>query len=95
MSLFTVAWTRLQKFTNKAEQLKKLFPDTVLENLQRPERVKLLISQSEGRLAPQRVKEVGDFFLWESPLGKTVGGAHPDLREVMDVAVYESETHFG
>lgn len=44
--------------------------------------------------APQRVKIVGDLVLWESPLGKPVGGAHPDLFEEIDMAVCESETHF-
>ncbi|CAM4570039.1 unnamed protein product [Leuciscus chuanchicus] len=51
-------------------------------------------SHREGRLAPQRVKVVGDLVLWESPLGKTVGGAHPDLCEVVDMALHNSETHF-
>lgn len=78
----------------KAQQLKKFFPDTNLEDLHRPEHVELLISHREGRLAPQRVKVVGDLVLWEGPLGKTVGGAHPDLCEVVDMALHNSETHF-
>lgn len=78
----------------KAQQLKKFFPDSNLEDLHRPEHVELLISHREGRLAPQRVKVVGDLVLWESPLGKTVGGAHPDLCEVVDMALHNSETHF-
>ena len=51
-----------------------MFPEVKLEELKRPEDIKLLISHREGRLAPQRVKVVGDLILWESPLGKTVGG---------------------
>ncbi len=78
----------------KPQQLKKFFPDTSLEDLHRPEHIELLISHHEGRLAPQRVKVVGDLVLWESPLGKTVGGAHPDLCEVVDMALHNSETHF-
>lgn len=78
----------------KAQQLKKFFPETNLEDLHRPEHVELLISHREGRLAPQRIKVVGDLVLWEGPLGKTVGGAHPDLCEVVGMALHNSETHF-
>ncbi len=35
-----------------------------------------------------------DLVLWDSPLGKIVGGAHPDLFEEINVAAYESKTHF-
>ena len=76
------------------EKLKKLFPEVKTEELKRPAKVELLISHREGRLAPQRVKVIGDLVLWESPLGKTVGGAHPDLFEEVEVAAYESRTHF-
>ncbi|XP_061896161.1 uncharacterized protein LOC133645296 [Entelurus aequoreus] len=76
------------------EKLKSFFPDVQLEELERPEVVELLISHREGRLAPQRLKVIGDLVLWESPLGKTVGGAHPDLLEEVEVAAYESRTHF-
>ncbi|KAI3360692.1 hypothetical protein L3Q82_002551 [Scortum barcoo] len=78
----------------KPEQLKKFFPETSLEDLHRPERIELLISHREGRLAPQRVKVIGDLVLWEGPLGKTVGGAHPDLFEDVEMATHTSETHF-
>lgn len=60
-------------------KLKKFFPEVKLEELERPEKVELLISHREGRLAPQRVKVISDLVLWEGLLGKTVGGAHPDL----------------
>ncbi|KAL1250804.1 hypothetical protein QQF64_018600 [Cirrhinus molitorella] len=80
--------------TVRPEQLRKFFPETSLEDLQRPECIELLISHREGRLAPQRVKVIGDLVLWEGPLGKTVGGAHPDLFEEVDMAAYASETHF-
>nr|XP_043874409.1 uncharacterized protein LOC122764147 isoform X1 [Solea senegalensis] len=76
------------------EKLKKFFPEVKLKELERPEEVELLISHREGRLAPQRVKIIGDLVLWESPLGKTVAGAHPDLFEEVEVAAYESKTHF-
>ena len=76
------------------EKLQKFFPEVQLEELRRPEEVELLISHREGRLAPQRVRVVGDLVLWEGPLGKTVGGAHPDLFEEVEVAAHESKTHF-
>ncbi|XP_049321149.1 uncharacterized protein LOC111193301 [Astyanax mexicanus] len=75
-------------------QLKRFFPEAELEELKRPEEIELLISHREGKLAPQRVKIVGDLVLWESPLGKIVGGAHPDLFEEIEVAAHESKTHF-
>ncbi|XP_055768950.1 uncharacterized protein LOC129844827 [Salvelinus fontinalis] len=78
----------------KPEQLKKFFPEVNLGDLSRPENIELLISHREGRLAPQRVKVIGDLVLWEGPLGKTVGGAHPDLFEEVDIAAHRSETHF-
>lgn len=71
----------------------KFFPEAELEDLKRTERFELL-SHREGRLAPQRVRVVGDLVLWDSPLGKTVGGAHPDLIEEVDVTAWRSETHF-
>ncbi|XP_073797048.1 uncharacterized protein [Danio rerio] len=76
------------------EKLREFFPEVELEELKRPGKIDLLISHREGRLAPQRVKIVGDLVLWDSPLGKTVAGAHPDLFEVVDMAAYESKTHF-
>ncbi len=78
----------------KPERLKEFFPEVELEELRRPKEVELLISHREGRLAPQRKRVVGDLVLWESPLGKTVGGAHPDLFEEVEVATHESKTHF-
>lgn len=35
----------------------------------------------------------GDLVLWDGPLGKTVGSTHPDLFEVVDLAL-QSETPF-
>lgn len=78
----------------KPEQLKKFFPEIEIDDLRRPENVELLISHREGKLAPQRMKIVGDLVLWEGPLGKTVGGAHPDLFEKVDMTSHKSETHF-
>ncbi|KAB5567602.1 hypothetical protein PHYPO_G00234660 [Pangasianodon hypophthalmus] len=78
----------------RPEQLKKFFPETSLEDLTRPKHIELLISHHEGRLAPQRVKVIGDLVLWEGPLGKTVGGAHPNLFEEVDMAAHTSKTHF-
>jgi hypothetical protein len=78
----------------KPKQLQRFFPEVKLEELVRPKEIELLISHREGRLAPQRVKVVGDLVLWDSPLGKTVGGAHPDLFEEINLSAYESKTHF-
>ncbi len=78
----------------KPEQLKKFFPEAELKDLKRPDSIELLISHREGRLAPQRVKVVGDLVLWDSPLGKTVAGAHPDLFEEVEMTAHKSETHF-
>uniref|UniRef100_A0A8C5E9X1 ATP-dependent DNA helicase n=1 Tax=Gouania willdenowi TaxID=441366 RepID=A0A8C5E9X1_GOUWI len=54
------------------EKLRLFFPEDELEELKRPEKVELLISHREGRLASQRLKVIGDRVLWESPLRKTV-----------------------
>ncbi|KAL3973928.1 GTP-binding protein [Sarotherodon galilaeus] len=62
-------------------QLQRFFPDIPLDNLVRPKDIHLLISQKEGRLAPQRSRVIGDLVLWDGPLGKTVGGTHPELFE--------------
>ncbi|GAA6075584.1 uncharacterized protein LOC115149571 [Tachysurus ichikawai] len=78
----------------KPEQLKKFFPEVNLGDLKRPESIELLISHREGRLAPQRLKVIGHLVLWEGPLGKMVGGAHPDLFEEVDMFAHRSETHF-
>lgn len=76
-----------------AEQLQKFFPNVPRDELVRPTKIDLLISHREGRLVPQPIKIVGDLVLWDGPLGKTVGGTHPDLIETVDLAVYRSETH--
>ncbi|GAA6097417.1 uncharacterized protein LOC108181458 [Tachysurus ichikawai] len=76
------------------ERLKEFFMEANLVELKRPEKIDLLISHREGRLAPQRLNIVGDLVLWDSPLGKTVAGAHPGLFEMVDIAAYESKTHF-
>ena len=76
------------------QQLQMFFPNVPLKDLVRPEKIDLLISHREGRLVPQPVKVMGDLVLWDGPLGKTVGGTHPDLFEVIDLAVHRSETHF-
>ncbi|XP_076129224.1 uncharacterized protein LOC143110221 [Alosa pseudoharengus] len=76
------------------QQLQKIFPDIAAEKLVRPENIDLLISHREGRLVPQPFKLEGDLVLWDGPLGKTVGGTHPDLFEVVDLTLHQSETHF-
>ena len=76
------------------EQLKKLFPDIPLHELTRPKEINLLISHREGQLAPQRVRVIGDLVLWDGPLGKTVGGTHPELFEDLTLSAHMSETHF-
>lgn len=76
------------------QQLQKFFPDVTAKELIRPEKIDLLISHREGRLVPQPIKVAGDLVLWDGPLGKTMGGTHPDLFEEVDLAVHRSETHF-
>ena len=76
------------------QQLQKIFPDVAAEELVRPENIDLLISHREGRLVPQPFKMEGDLVLWDGPLGKTVGGTHPDLFEMVDLTLHQSETHF-
>lgn len=62
--------------------------------LTHPEKVELLISTWEGRLAPQQMMRCGDLVLWDGPLGKTVSGVHPDLVEDIEVTAGHSSTHF-
>ncbi|XP_070411564.1 uncharacterized protein [Nothobranchius furzeri] len=75
------------------ERLKKFFPEVPLEEFVRPKEINLLISHREGQLAPQRVKAVGDLVLWDGPLGKVVGGAHPELFEECVFSTHMSKTH--
>lgn len=77
-----------------AKELQKFFPDVLAEELVRPKEISLLISHREGKLAPQRIQVVGDLVLWDGPLGKTVGGTHPDLFEESDMSAHMSKTHF-
>nr|AAD26627.1 unknown [Takifugu rubripes] len=77
-----------------AGQLQRFFPRIAQAELERPKEVDLLISHREGRLAPQRVQAVGDLVLWDGPLGKTVGGAHPHLFEKLVLSAHASRTHF-
>lgn len=76
------------------QQLQKFFPDVPLEELVRPKEIHLLISHREGQLAPQRIRTVGDLILWDGPLGKTVGGCHPELFEKLTMSAHMSKTHF-
>lgn len=75
-------------------QLQKIFPGVAAAELARPEAIDLLISHREGRLVPQPLKREGDLVLWDGPLGKTIGGTHPDLFESVDLTLHQSETHF-
>lgn len=75
-------------------KLQKIFPDVPLQELARPTQIKLLISHKEGRLVPQKVRSVGDLVLWDGPLGKTVGGSHPEFHEEITVTAHGSRTHF-
>lgn len=74
------------------KQLQKFFPDVLLDELVRPKEINLLISHREGQLAPQRIKAVGDLVLWDGPLGKTVGGMHPELFEELTVSPHVQDT---
>ncbi|KAK7944841.1 hypothetical protein WMY93_000569 [Mugilogobius chulae] len=77
-----------------AHKLQKIFPDVALKDLVRPKEIHLLISHKEGQLVPQKVRSIGDLVLWDGPLGKTVGGTHPDLFEEVTVTAHTSKTHF-
>ncbi|KAL4006302.1 alcohol-forming fatty acyl-CoA reductase [Sarotherodon galilaeus] len=78
-----------------SERLERFFPGSVEPGeLIRPEKIELLISTREGRLAPQRMMRCGDLVLWDGPLGKTISGAHPDLFEDVEVTARFSSTHF-
>ncbi len=44
------------------------------------------------KISPTKSESCRDLVLSDSPLGKTVGGAHPDLFEEIDVAAYEPKT---
>lgn len=61
-----------------------IFPEVKLEELRRPEEAELLIGHREGRLSPQR----------RSPLWKTVGRAHLELLEDVELMAHESKTCF-
>lgn len=77
-----------------AVKLQKIFPDISLEDLTRPREIQLLISHKEGQLVPQKVRSVCDLVLWDGPLGKTIGGTHPDLFEEVTLMAHTSKTHF-
>lgn len=77
-----------------AGQMQRFFPDMPIEELERPKKIDLLISHREGKLAPQRIRVVGDLVLWDGPLGKTIGGTHPDLFEDIGVLAHATSTHF-
>lgn len=86
------------------EKLQEFFQEVQLDEFRRPEEVELF-SHQEGRLTPQRVRVVGDYVLWESPLGKTVagvllrfrGGVHAVLGDIKktfnSVCLEEHEMH--
>lgn len=76
------------------ERLCKFFPGVEKKELVRPEEIELLISHREGRLAPRWIRRTGDLVLWDGPLGKTVGGTHPDLFESWERSAHNSQTHF-
>ena len=77
-----------------AQKLKQIFPDVPLKELFRPRQIQLLISHKEGQLVPQKIRSAGDLVLWEGPLGKTIGGTHPDLFEKVTLMAHTSKTHF-
>lgn len=76
------------------DKLQKIFPDVPLKDFIRPREIQLLISHKEGQLVPQKIRSIGDLVLWEGPLGKTVGGMHPDLFEEVTLMAHSSKTHF-
>ncbi len=78
----------------RSKRLEQFFPEAKPGELARPQKIDLLISTREGRLAPQRLQRVGDLVLWDGPLGKIVSGVHSDLFEEVEVTTWQSETHF-
>ncbi len=78
----------------RSKRLEQFFPEAKPGELARPQKIDLLISTREGRLAPQRLQRVSDLVLWDGPLGKIVSGVHPDLFEEVEVTTWQSETHF-
>ncbi|KAL4005116.1 hypothetical protein ACER0C_004829 [Sarotherodon galilaeus] len=76
------------------QKLQKIFPDVPLQHLIRPREIQLLISHKEGQLVPQKIRSIGDLVLWDGPLGKTIGGTHPDLFEEVTLMAHTSKTHF-
>ncbi|KAL3991581.1 G protein-coupled receptor kinase [Sarotherodon galilaeus] len=76
------------------QKLQKIFPDVPLQDLIRPREIQLLISHKEGQLVPQKIRSIGDLVLWDGPLGKTIGGTHPDLFEEVTLMAHTSKTHF-
>ncbi|XP_032434156.1 uncharacterized protein LOC116729604 [Xiphophorus hellerii] len=78
----------------KAKQLKRFFPDVPLDELVRPREISLLISHREGQLTPQRIRVLGNLVLWDGPLGKVVGGTHPELFEELAMTAHTTKTHF-
>ncbi|KAM9744581.1 uncharacterized protein ACNS7B_011726 [Menidia menidia] len=78
----------------KAKQLQRFFPDVSLDELVRPREISLLISHREGQLTPQRIRVVGDLVLWDGPLGKVIGGTHPELFEELAMTAHTTKTHF-
>ncbi len=78
----------------RSKRLEQFFPEAKPGELARQQKIDLLISTREGRLAPQRLQRVGDLVLWDGPLGKIVSGVHPDLFEEVEVTTWQSETHF-
>lgn len=76
------------------QQLEKFFPEVKLGVLARPKKIDLHISTREGRLAPHSLQRAGNLVLWDGPLGKTMGGMHPDFFEELEVTTWHSKTHF-
>lgn len=65
-----------------------------LDELERPKAINLPISHREGQLTPQRIRVVGNLVLWDGPLGKVVGGTHPELFEEITMTAHMTKTHF-
>ena len=68
-----------------SKRLEQFFPGVKPGELSRPDKIDLLISTREGRLAPQSLQRAGDLVLWDGHLGKTVSSVHPDLFEAVAV----------
>ena len=76
------------------ESIQKIFPTETIEELTRPRQIDLLIGICEANLLPQIKKITGNLVLFEGPLGKVIGGSHPNIIEQVIKTAQESTVHY-